>query len=163
MGPSKSWAGILSRDRAAAQPDPHPATAMVHMDGFRFMSSVLPWRSCGPAWQGGTLADKLRVTLTVLRPFVDQETVWGGDWNQALEGPEHVGSLEGRQQVLELIGESKLSVPTSSLASAATGHRAVDHIAVPLTWDVDAACRVAASAGPRRLSDHDAYMVSVDD
>lgn len=72
-------------------------------------------------------------------------------------------NLEGRRQVLELIDESKLSVPTSSPASASTVHRTIDHIAVPLSCDVDAAYRVPAYAGLRRLSDHDAYVVSVDD
>ncbi len=89
--------------------------------------------------------------------------MWGGDWNQALEGPEYVGTFDGRKQVQELIHASKLSVPTSVLASASKGHRAIDHIAVPLDWDIDAAYRVVARAGTRRLSDHDAYVVSADD
>ena len=162
MDPGRSWAAILSTLDATLQPDPHPATAMVDIEGFRFMSSVLPWRSCGPSWEGATLADKLGATLGVLGKYVDRTTVWGGDWNQALEGPEYVGSLDGRRQIIELTREAGLSVPTSTLASASKGHRAIDHVAVPIDWDVNAAYRVAAQAGGHRLSDHDAYVISVD-
>jgi hypothetical protein len=163
LGPIEELAGILSTDEVVPEPDPHPATATARIGGLRYMSSVLPWRSCGPSWEGGSLADKLRATLTVLGPFLDPETVWGGDGNQALEGPEYVGSFDGRTLVHELAQASKLCVPTSVLASASKGHRAIDHIAVPLDWDIDAAYRVVAHAGIRRLSDHDAYEVSVDD
>ena len=88
--------------------------------------------------------------------------VWGGDWNQALEGPEYVGSLDGRRQIIELAENAGLSVPTSTLGSASKGHRAIDHVSVPIDWDVRAACRVAAQTGGRRLTDHDAYVISVD-
>ena len=48
MGPGKTWAAVFSNaDGAAPQPEPHRATALVHVDGYRLMSSVLPWRSCG--------------------------------------------------------------------------------------------------------------------
>jgi hypothetical protein len=33
---------------------------------------------------------------------------------------------------------------------------------VPIDWDVNAAYRVPAQAGGHRLSDHDAYVISVD-
>ena len=74
MGPGKTWAGIFSIVDIIPQPDPHPATAMAHCDGLRFMSSVLPWRSCGAAWEGATLAEKMRVTLTSLRAHIDETT-----------------------------------------------------------------------------------------
>jgi hypothetical protein len=54
MGRGKTWAGIFGNIEAVAQPDPHPATAMVLCDDFRVMSSVLPWRGCGTAWAGST-------------------------------------------------------------------------------------------------------------
>lgn len=162
MGPDRSWAAIATALDAAAAPDPHPATAMAHIDGFRFMSSVLPWRSCGRPWDGARLADKLRATLAVLGKYIDQTTVWGGDWNQALEGPEYVGSLNGRTQIIELTRQAGLSVPTSTLGSASKGHCAIDHVSVPVDWDVNAAYRVAAQVDGHRLSDHDAYVISVD-
>ena len=58
MGPQKTWAGVFSTVDVMTQPDPHPATAMVVGAGFRLMSSVLPWRSCGASWEGSTLAEK---------------------------------------------------------------------------------------------------------
>jgi hypothetical protein len=136
---------------------------MAHCDGLRFMSSVLPWRSCGAAWEGATLAEKMRVTLASLREHIDEKTtVWGGDWNQALEGRDYVGSLDGRKEILQLVNDSQLSVPTSALGSASNGHRSIDHIAVPITWDVFAAHRQEAAIEGHRLSDHDAYVVTID-
>ena len=162
MGPRKTWAGIFSIFDIIPRPDPHPATAMAHCDGLRFMSSVLPWRSCGTAWKGSTLAEKMRVTLASLRAHVDGTTIWGGDWNQALEGRDYVGSLDGRKEILQFVYDSQLSVPTSALGSASEGHRSIDHIAVPITWDVAGAQRLEAAIGGHRLSDHDAYVVTID-
>jgi hypothetical protein len=162
MGPRKTWAAILSTAAADPQPDPHRATALAHIDGHRFMSSVLPWRTCGPSWPGSTLAEKLKTTLDGLRVQLDETTIWGGDWNQALEGNEYVGSLNGREQIIELIDTARLSVPTRSLASASPGHRSIDHIAIPMGWDVDGAHRVLAQVDGNRLSDHDAYVITVD-
>lgn len=160
MGPRKNWAAIFSVLDAAAERDPHPATAMVRIDGSRILSSVLPWRSCGSSWEGSSLAEKFGRTLTVLGEHIDDTTIWGGDWNQGLEGAEYVGSLDGRRQVVELVREKRLSVPTGSLGSASKGQRSIDHIAVPIDWDVDAAYRVSAYS--HGLSDHDAYVISVD-
>jgi hypothetical protein len=160
MGHRKNWAGIFSALDFTVEPDPHRATAMARLDEVRFICSILPWRSCGSSWPGATLTDKQSATLAVLGKYLDGNTVWGGDWNQALEGPEYVGSLDGRRQIIELTRQVALSVPTSTLGSAATGHRTIDHISVPIGWDIDAAYRVAAQAGGHRLSDHDAYVVS---
>jgi hypothetical protein len=93
---------------------------------------------------------------------LDETTIWGGDWNQALEGTEYVGSLDGRDQIIELIATSCLSVPTRSLGSAKPGQRSIDHIAVPMGWNVYGAHRVSAETDGYRLSDHDAYVISVD-
>lgn len=162
MGPTKTWAGIFSIVDIIPRPDPHPATAMAHCDGLRFMSSVLPWRSCGAAWEGATLAEKMRVTLTSLGEHIDETTIWGGDWNQALEGRDYVGSVDGRKEILRLVNDSQLSVPTSALDSASKGHRTIDHIAVPKTWDVVGAHRLEAAVEGHRMSDHDAYVVTID-
>ena len=81
-----------------------------------------------------------------LRPVDSAEahrrtTIWGGDWNQALEGRDYVGSSAGRKGILELVNDSRLSVPTTTLGSASRGHRAIDHIAIPISWDVTAVQR----------------------
>ena len=162
MGPRKTWAGIFSSLDVTTLPDPHHATAMAHCDSFRLISSVLPWRSCGASWDGETLAEKMSVTLSSLRVHINSTTIWGGDWNQALEGRDYVGSAGGRKEILKLVNDSQLSVPTSTLASASKGHRTIDHIAVPINWDVAGAHRLGAAVDGQRLSDHDAYVVSVD-
>jgi hypothetical protein len=162
MGPRKTWAAILSIADADPQPDPHRATALARIDGLRFMSSVLPWRTCGPSWPGSALAEKQRAALDALRMHLDETTIWGGDWNQALEGSEYVGTRDGRDQIIELIATSCLSVPTRSLGSATSGQRSIDHIAVPMGWNVHGAIRVLAQVGGNRLSDHDAYVITVD-
>lgn len=162
MGPRKTWAGIFSSVDVVPEPDPHPATAMVLCDGLRLVSSVLPWRSCGASWEGSTLAEKMSVALGPLRQCIDEMTIWGGDWNQALEGRDYVGSSGGRKEILELVNEARLSVPTSTLGSASRGHRSIDHIALPIKWDVTGAHRLEAALDGYRLSDHDAYVVSVD-
>jgi hypothetical protein len=161
MTPGKAWAGIFAGMEFLPQPDPHPASAMVLVEDFRVMSSVLPWRGCGPSWEGATLEEKMRGALSSLRVFIDEKTVWGGDWNQALEGRDYVGTLGGRREVLELAGSSALSIPTAALGSASRGHRSIDHIAVPIIWDVAGAQRLDAASGGSRLSDHDAYVVTV--
>ena len=89
--------------------------------------------------------------------------MWGGDWNQALEGTDYVGTGAGRAAITDLLEASHLSLPTRSLGSATPGHRSIDHIAVPMTWDVLAAWRISADVRGRRLSDHDAYVVSIKD
>jgi hypothetical protein len=159
MGPHKSWAAIFSRLEPEKGPDPHFGTAAARVGGVRFLSSVLPWRSCGPSWPGSTLAEKQAATLGDLRPHIDGSTVWGGDWNQAFEGRDYVGTLAGRDAITKALEANHLSLPTKPLRSATSGHRSIDHIAVPVGWDVQAAYRVSAQVQGHRLSDHDAYVV----
>jgi hypothetical protein len=163
MQPHKAWAAIYSRVPPTKGTDPHRATASALVGEVRFVSSILPWRSCGAAWPGATLAEKQALTLAELRPLIDQATVWGGDWNQALEGTDYVGTGAGRATITSLLEATQLSIPTRSLGSATPGHRSIDHIAVPMAWDVVGAWRISANAQGRRLSDHDAYVVSVRD
>jgi hypothetical protein len=161
MTPGKTWAAIFASLEVIPQPDPHPASAMVLLDDFRVVSSVLPWRGCGSSWEGATLEEKMSVTLSPLREVIDGKTVWGGDWNQALEGRDYVGTLGGRYEILDLVTSSELSVATAPLGSASRGHRSIDHIAVPINWDVAGVRRLGAAPEGTRLSDHDAYVVTV--
>lgn len=160
MGPRKYWAAVVSARPLTPEPNPHRATASASIDGVRFMSSVLPWRTCGESWPGQTLAEKQQAALDALHPQINSTTVWGGDWNQALEGPEYVGSSHGRAALAAIMTGAKLCAPTASLASASPGHRSIDHIAIPVGWDVAGANRIAAG-GSQRLSDHDAYVVEI--
>ncbi len=42
------------------KPDPHPASASVRIGSTTYVSSVLPWHSCGsgPPWVGDRHVDK---------------------------------------------------------------------------------------------------------
>ena len=161
MDPRKSWAAIASSSPVVVEPDPHRATASAAIAGVRFMSSVLPWRTCGQSWPGSNLAEKQKATLDTLRPQIASATVWGGDWNQALGGSENVGTLEGRRTIVAMLNAARLTAPTGALGSASPGHRTIDHIAVPLGWDVSRAYRIEAKENGKRISDHDAYVVEV--
>lgn len=161
MGPRKDWAGVFSNLDISGELDPHWATAMAQVDGLRVLSSVLPWRSCGATWQGASLTEKMTLTLAQLREHIDGMSIWGGDWNLGLEGSELVGSSAARAEILALLEDAGLSVPTRSLGSVSKGQRSIDHVAVPIAWDVTGAHRVEAAVRGRRLSDHDAYVVSV--
>ena len=87
--------------------------------------------------------------------------IWGGDWNHALEGPEHAGSKGGRRHVLAAVEALGLVVPTATLTHRIPGLRTIDHVAVPRTASVQAAERVVAEHQEERLSDHDAYIVTI--
>lgn len=163
MQPHKSWAAVFSRVPPTRGMDPHRATASAFVGEVRFVSSVLPWRNCGTSWSGGSLAEKQALTLAELEPLIDQSTVWGGDWNQALEGKDYVVTTAGRGLITALLEARQLSVPTRSLGSATPRHRSIDHIALPMVWDVQGAWRISADVAGGRLSDHDAYVVSIKD
>ena len=161
MQPHKSWAAVFSRIPPTEGTAPHRASASALVGSVRFVSSILPWRSCGTSWPGATLAEKQALTLAELEPSINQATVWAGDWNQALEGRDYVGTGAGRAAITQLLDTRQLSVPTKSLGSATPGHRSIDHIAVPMAWDISGAWRISANVQGRRLSDHDAYVVSI--
>jgi hypothetical protein len=86
--------------------------------------------------------------------------VWGGDWNQALQGQDTVTTHAGLEALGEEIETLRLKVPTSALAHAADGGTcSVDHVAVANRWNVGACSRLVAERG---LSDHDSYIVEVE-
>ncbi len=59
------------------------------------------------------------------------------------------------------INQLGLQVPTASLTHQ-DGSDAIDHIAIPASWDVISAEAISAAIGLRgRISDHDAYVVEV--
>jgi len=87
-------------------------------------------------------------------------SVWGGDWNHALSGPEQAGSRGGREHVLDAIQQLGLQVPTADLPHWIDGHLSIDHIAVGRKETVTAARRLPARE--QGLSDHDCYVVEVE-
>jgi len=87
-------------------------------------------------------------------------TVWGGDWNQNLAGGwQHVGSAGMRKVVESALSLLALQVATSELPfQTGADQNTIDHIAVPSQWNIRGAARISAVG----LSDHDAYIIEVD-
>jgi hypothetical protein len=163
MAPRRAWACVLSRRGLDPLDDPHPASAAARIGGVPFCSSVLPWRGCGQAepWIAGSHGERTRDAVDrIARAFPQGAWVWGGDWNHALSGREHAGSMAGRAHVVALLEARGLEVPTARLPHRLPGLLSIDHIAIPRGGSATAR-RVVAEAGPARLSDHDAYLVDV--
>ena len=72
------------------------------------------------------------------------------------------GSKIGREAILGLVRALALQLPTCVLGSE-RGFASVNHIAVPDDRKVLSVERHVASSGGRRLSDHDAYVVEIED
>jgi hypothetical protein len=88
--------------------------------------------------------------------------VWGGDWNRELSGQISAGSKIGREAILGLVRVRWMQVPTYVLGSE-RGFGSVNHIALPDDRKVMSVERHPASSRGRRLSDHDAYVVEIED
>jgi endonuclease/exonuclease/phosphatase family metal-dependent hydrolase len=165
MAPRRRWAAIASRLLMASSPDPHPASAQAQVGATTYVSSVLPWRTCGsrPPWRGERHAEKTANALDdlLLRMRAASSVVWGGDWNHALTGKEYAGSAGGRAAIAGALDELDLVVPTTELPHRIDGLLSIDHVAVPKEIAGEPT-RVVAAKGDKRLSDHDAYVVEVD-
>ena len=161
----RSWAAVWSAGPVTPLPSPHEAAALARRDGLVLCSCVLPWRSAGATWPdaAANTAGRTRAALARLRPTLLAEAprmIWGGDWNHAMSGREHGGSMEGRRAIQAQVDEAELRVATAVQRHAIEGLLSIDHIAVPSTW-ATACRRILAIADGRRLSDHDAYVVYV--
>ena len=66
MQHQEAWAAVFSRVPATKGSHPHRASASAQIGAVRFVSSVLPWRSCGASWPGASLAEKQALTLAEL-------------------------------------------------------------------------------------------------
>lgn len=166
MSQRRHWAAVLVSESLewSALPDPHPATAVVEAEGLAFASSVLPWRSAGDSYPPPRMpfADKvLKVLAGLERTLPTGGLVWGGDWNQALAGPELAGSKAGRVRLRHTLEALSLQVATADLPHQQDGLCAIDHIAVPTEAVVVRAARVSALMNGAWLSDHDAYVVEI--
>lgn len=162
MAPRRRWAAVATRGLSDALADPHGASAMVEFDGLRICASILPWRSCGTRspWVGSTTAEKTETSVADV--LASAPTVWGGDWNHALAGREWSSSINGRSAILEALGQLQLQVPTVNLPHQIPGLLTIDHIAVPTSWTVHAVEHHRAFVGDVRISDHDAYLLEVE-
>ena len=165
MAAQRRWAAIFTRRAFEPLADPHPASASVRLGSIALVSSVLPWRACGSRhpWGGGRHAERTQATVREIVQSTESPAVWGGDWNHALQGPEYAGSRAGRGWIVEAAHELRLQIPTAHLPHRINGLLSIDHIAVPAESVVLGAERVVAAADSKRLSDHDAYVVTIQD
>ncbi|MFC8501400.1 endonuclease/exonuclease/phosphatase family protein [Pedococcus sp. NPDC057267] len=165
MAARRHWAAIVSHHRFEPLEDPHPASASVQSGNTTFVSSVLPWRSCGARhpWIGSRHEEKTQAAVGSVVKSLQGPVVWGGDWNHALHGPEYAGSRAGRRHIENAVDQLELQVPTERLPHRIDGLLSIDHIAVPTRVHVLAAERVSAATDERRLSDHDAYVLTLQD
>lgn len=164
MAEGRRWAAVLSRTELAGLPDPHPASAMAHVNGMTFCSSILPWRACGSndPWIPGPHSAKTEHALqSLLGELQTSGLVWGGDWNHALRETEYAGSKAGRRHLLDALSKLNLQTPTTDLPHQIDGLLSIDHVAIPMDATVSSAQRVSALLQRGRLSDHDAYVVEL--
>lgn len=161
MAPRRYWAAVVSTDSMRPLTDPHGASAMAEVAGLRVCASVLPWRSCGSRipWTGSNTAERTAHAVESIRSATP--TVWGGDWNHALCGPEGSGSKQGRGSILQAVDQLGLQVATAEESHQIDGLLSIDHIAVPTSWTVRSVKRYPASIDGAQISDHDAYVVDV--
>lgn len=166
MAARRRWAAIVSHRSFERLPDPHPASASVRVGETTYVSSILPWRACGARhpWVGTRHQEKTQAAVGTIVQSLRGSVVWGGDWNQALHGPEYAGSRGGRVHVETAVIQLGLKVATDRLPHRIERLLSIDHVAVPAETVVQDATRVvAAAADGKRLSDHDAYVVTVQD
>ena len=116
--------------------------------------SVLPWNGCAPfwPWHAGGTAEMTADAITGIE--ASDPDVWGGDWNHSLLGPE-VAAPCWAMAILDALDRLELRAATAKLRHRRPDVRTIDHIAVPISWQVSSATRVDATG----LSDHDAYVV----
>lgn len=164
MGRRKHWAGIFSRNGLHPLPDPHPASAAATTLGISWCSSILPWRSCGRMpWGEGSMTQKTaRAVGQLMQSLQTGLLIWGGDWNQAMTGPEHVGSLAGRAAIKQALASRQLQLATQDRPHREPGLHTIDHIAIPNDAQLlDATRVVGQGVSGDRLSDHDAYIIEI--
>jgi hypothetical protein len=143
----------------------HDASAAAFIDGIAYCSTILPWARCGSQpgslWVGESLEAMARPAIDQLMKVLPKaNTVWGGDWNQALAGGSQRVCSDGLRNLVELsVSSLDLLVPTAGLPHQKGGGRyTIDHIAVPHQWNFRSAARI----GAKGLSDHDAYIIEID-
>lgn len=163
MQPTKRWAAVASTAPLLELQPTHPASAAAIVDGVTYVSSILPWRSCGNAhpWKGSTTGERATNAIDALAPFLRAQPrlVWGGDWNQPFHDPDYLGSRDGRKALERLTTALGLHIATRDLPHQKAGITAIDHIAV--AGRARRAERIVAAAAGRALSDHDLYVVEV--
>ena len=139
----------------------HAASAAAVLRGTTFVSTVLPWtRATGQPWLGRTPTERMAAAVDELQRELRKADalVWGGDWNQPLEGSQAGFTLAGRDRLQRALTELGIKSHTRHLPSRTPGCSTIDHVASALH------CRQADRIPvPAHLSDHDAYVVTLID
>jgi hypothetical protein len=78
-----------------------------------------------------------------------------------MTGREYAGSTAGRRAIVELVEALGLTVVTADAPHRIDGLLSIDHIAVPSAWAPGGWERLVAISDAGRLSDHDAYVVTL--
>jgi hypothetical protein len=165
MARGQVFAVVATRDDPDGCVHPHFASVASQVGGMTFMASILPWRSAQPSdgFDGDSQGDRTKRSVDAIALGLPRATaVWGGDWNHEFSGRISAGSKIGREAILGLVRALALQVPTCVLGSE-RGFGSVNHIAVPDDRKVLSVERHVATSGGRRLSDHDAYVVEIED
>lgn len=172
--PGMSWAGVASSWPLQEIPAGHEglALAAVMVDQLTALAaaSVLPWRGAARYWPGDAAAPlHARFTATLnehdaaIRQAQRQHgcdaVVWGGDFNQALSGPELAGSAAGRIELTRVFAAAGLRAATANAEHLLPGVASIDHVALPMAWGVTAVEVLRPEDDGRQLSDHAAYVV----
>lgn len=167
-GGRMSWCAVSTTSPLEPLPSPSEALALAVEPELDLLlaCSVMPWRGARHYYHGDAAApfaerfrDNLAEHLAAIRSAAGRrKVIWGGDFNQALEGPERVGSQQGRQDLLAALAELGLQAPTAGCPSQSRGCRSIDHVFVPADWSAQAA--VVEPGDGRPLSDHELYVVS---
>ncbi len=168
MAPGQHWAAVLSRLPLTPYiplTGLHETSAAAVVSGVTYCSMILPWSGCNNhepnPWVGSSLAEMARPAIECLKTALPKSnTVWGGDWNQNLAGGwQRVGSAEMRKIVESALSSLELQVVTAELPfKSSASQNTIDHIAVPLQWNILGKPRQIPAAG---LSSHDAYIIEV--
>ncbi|MDP3712175.1 MAG: hypothetical protein Q8R60_06800 [Mycobacteriales bacterium] len=173
--PKQRWSAISSPWPLVALPSPHVGLALARVatpHGSALVAcSVMPWRGAKTSWPGEPtakhgvrFAESLDAHQDAIRTARDgsETVIWGGDFNQALEGRETAGSLAGQALLLEAFESLDLHPVTGHLDHRIDTIKSIDHIAVPSGWTTsDANILMPTSVEGKPLSDHATYLVEV--
>jgi hypothetical protein len=170
---NQCWAAITFKWPMQYVPSRHPSLVMArisHPGGdFLAASSVFPWRTAmsWPFGEGVSFPRRCAQTLAahakeIGRASAGLSIVWGGNFNQALTGRERVGSDVGRGALLEAFETLGLRAVTGEANGQDPRQRSIDHIAIPSTWSSRVVRVQRPKSDNRLLSNHPAYVVSVE-
>jgi len=172
--PQRYWSGIVSQwplqDIRSGQPTLALARAHTPFGTLLVASSVLPWRGAGSYWPSGpgtTYEERFSATLATHREAIahhaspDEGVIWGGDFNQALAGGETVGSLKGREGLLDAFRSLGLEATTAKCPARQPTSYSIDHIAAPPEWVGESSAHDVHTREGTHLSDHPAYVTKL--